>query len=405
MQRQAPKFIFMKKQVKLTVKETTAKNSDFYNLFRPIAPSIDIIGKVAQVISGLTEAITIWYITQSEMAGSSKFISIAVSIVATLLVVAILEIGGRKFLQVITRALVWKRLKNAWYMALFAIVGFITIGIAVISFRLSTNGIKHAFVSNVPAAVTIDDSAFRKDYRTGVKELTSQFKDELQLMKDNHQQILTSTSEKYDTKITAANLKVDSYTRKYKRGTKWAKSQADKYRKKANQLETEKADLIVGLNKAHTKKVDAWQARKNKAIASEKAQLKERIAEAKATGNQVHQSKYKNAAFWGSLFSFLVGFSVILAFICIITVEVYRRGAGIEVEYHEEDQDPSIFEMFWHGLKMRTDGFFRSKVERFAKVSNTSSGRSSIGFGYPTQVVNSNSNSQLPTAEMDDMNL
>ena len=91
----------MNKQVKLKAKENAPTNSDFYHLFRPIAPSIDIIGKVAQVISGLTEAITIWYITQSEMAGSSKALSIVVSILAMILVVALLELGGRKFLQVI----------------------------------------------------------------------------------------------------------------------------------------------------------------------------------------------------------------------------------------------------------------------------------------------------------------
>ena len=86
----------MKKQVKLKATETVATNSDFYNLFRPIVPSIDVIGKVAQVVSGLTEAVTIWYITQSEMAGTSKAVSILISVLAMILVVAILELGGRK---------------------------------------------------------------------------------------------------------------------------------------------------------------------------------------------------------------------------------------------------------------------------------------------------------------------
>ena len=159
----------MNKLVKLKAKETAATNSDFYNLFRPIAPSIDLIGKVAQVISGLTEAITIWYITQSEMSGSSKFVSIFVSIVAMLLVVAVLELGGRKFVQVLTRAVVWKRLKNAWYISLFVIIGLITIGMGVLSFRLSTNGIRHAFVSNVPIAAQFDNRVLKQEYRDEVK--------------------------------------------------------------------------------------------------------------------------------------------------------------------------------------------------------------------------------------------
>jgi len=160
----------MKKQVKLKARETSATNRDFYNLFRPIAPSIDIIGKVAQVVSGLTEAVTIWHITQSEMAGLSKGISIIVSIFAMILVIALLELGGRKFLQVVTRALVWKRLKNVWYISLFAIVVLITTGMGVISFKLSTNGIHHAFVSGVPVAKMLDDAKYKREYRDNVKD-------------------------------------------------------------------------------------------------------------------------------------------------------------------------------------------------------------------------------------------
>ena len=162
----------MSNNFKLKAKETKATNTDFYNLFRPIAPSIDIIGKVAQVVSALTEAITIWYITQSEMAGASKAVSIIVSIIAMVLVIAVLELGGRKFLQVLTRAVVWKRLKNAWYIALFAIVTAVTIGMGVISFNLSTNGIHHAFTASVPAVANFDESDLKQEFRENKKEIS-----------------------------------------------------------------------------------------------------------------------------------------------------------------------------------------------------------------------------------------
>ena len=182
----------MQKQVKLQVKETAATNRDFYNLFRPIAPGIDVIGKVAQVISGLTEAVTIWYITQSEMAGTSKFLSITISIVAMILVVALLELGGRKFLQVLTRALVWKRLKNAWYIGLFVIVSAITIGMGVLSFRMSTNGINYAFMSNVPVGMTFDEKALQSSYQTKVKTISEQANQELALLREHHEGVTKS---------------------------------------------------------------------------------------------------------------------------------------------------------------------------------------------------------------------
>jgi len=388
----------MKKQVKLKARETNATNKDFYNLFRPIAPSIDIIGKVAQVISALTEAITIWYIAQSEMAGNSKVVSIIVSIIATILVVALLELGGRKFLQVATRTVVWKRFHNAWYIALFSIVSIVTIGIGITSFRLSTNGINHAFVSTVPVTTIVDDSNLKDEYRQNIKDINSNFETELALIKENHKDVVNSTAEKFDAQVQSAEQKISDYEYRSKKGVSWAKSHVDKYNNQRSNLFTEKAATIAGLNEAFTVKVDNWNLRKTEALDKEKAALNKSIAVKEGKMNQLHQSRFKNAAFWGSLFSWFVGFSVILAFVCIVSVEVYRRGSGIEVEYDEEDQEPSIVEIIWYGITNRTSGFFRSRAERFAGINQSSSNRS-IGFNQsPNYSMHADSHN-LPTNE------
>lgn len=386
----------MKKQVKLTAKETSATNRDFYNLFRPIAPSLDIIGKVAQVISAITEAITIWHITQTEMAGYSKGVAISISLLAMLLVVSILELGGRKFLQVVTRALVWKRLKNTWYILLFAIVSLITIGMGVLSFRLSTNGIQHAFISNVPVTIDIDDSKIKTDYRTDVATVSTEFDKEWKMIKENHQDVVSSTAENYDAQIAALALKESSFEQKYRSGAKWARSHADKYRKQGAQILSKKTNTIAALKSDQTKKLEDWRKRKNNAIASEKSDMKSTIALATAKQDKVISSKLTTATFWGALFSWLVGFSVVLAFICIVTVEVYRRGSGIQVEYEEEDQDPSILEMFYYGLMMRWDNFFRVRAERFANFSKHDSAQRSIGFNYHRPTMTNEFRDDLP---------
>ncbi len=374
----------MKKNVTLKARETAATNSDFYNLFRPIAPSIDLIGKVAQVISALTEGVTIWYITQSEMAGSSKILSIAVSIIAMILVIAVLELGGRKFLQVLTRAIVWKRLKNAWYIGLFGIVLAITLGMGILSFNLSTNGIHHAFVSNVPVVANFDDSDLKKEYRNNVKEITRRFEKDYVLIKENYQDRIAGTKDNFDAKIESAKMKVEQYNAKYKKGAKWAKSQAEKHQKIAGTLEMEKTTLVTGIQTDHSRKLEAWQTKKDKAIEAEKERMDKAVEKGETAIMKIHESKYVNASFWGNLFSFFVGFSVILAFICIVSVEVYRRGAGIQVTYQEEEKDRSILEIFWFGLKARFDTFLRRKAEKFAKINSPSLGNnSSIGFNYP----------------------
>ena len=372
----------MNKLVKLKAKETAATNSDFYNLFRPIAPSIDVIGKVAQVISGLTEAITIWYITQSEMAETSKFVSILVSIIAMILVVALLEIGGRKFLQVLTRALVWKRLKNAWYIGLFAIVLLITIGMGAMSFRLSTNGIKHAFVSTVDLERSVDESGLRATFRESVKEINLQLEHDLAILNESHNEVLSSTNNDFESRIQAVDQKIRKYEEKQTQGFKWAKSQSDKYRKELAQLEMNKANTILKLHKAHSKKLDQWQNKKEKALNSERTDLQLAIQKKENILKQAQQSKMKNATFWGGLFSFIVGFSVILAFVCIISIEVYRRGSGIQVEYQEEEKDPSVISVFWRGLSERFEMFFRRKAERFANIPSKGIAPKSIGFDF-----------------------
>lgn len=378
-------FIFMQKQVKLQVKETAATNRDFYNLFRPIAPGIEVIGKVAQVISGLTEAVTIWYITQSEMANTGKFLSISISILAMILVVALLELGGRKFLQVLTRALVWKRLKNAWYIGLFSIVLAITIGMGVLSFRMSTNGIQYAFTSNVPVGINFDDQRLQTGYQKKVTSINQRLDQDLTVVRENHQGVMESTKAQYAARINALQLRVKSYERKLADGHKWAGSQADKYRKKANGLETALAEKLSRHQSAYGAQLDEWQRKKSTAISREETKLQTAVEKGETALLARQSAKRKDASFWGNLFSFFVGFSVILAFICIISVEVYRRGAGIEVAYEELEKADSIPLLFWQGLTGRVDGFFRRKAERFAQLpSGNSEHGKRIGFDYPT---------------------
>ena len=375
----------MKKNVRLKAVETAATNKEFYNLFRPIAPSVDVIGKVAQVISGLTEALTVWHICQSELSGAHKAIAILVSLVAMLLVVSILELGGRKFLQVLTRALVWKRLKNAWSRILFGIVAFITMGIMFISFRLSTNGIRHAFTNKLSIPVEVDIGDLQKAHDRNLALIISQFDDERTTLKDNHLQMLEADKGEFDSKVAAVLLKVDHYESRLKNGAKWARGHAEKFRKQIAQLETEKASSVSKANHRLGKKLESWQRRKSQAMEKEAVHLQAQIDERKALFTERKNAKLKKASFWGNLFSFLVGFSVILAFICIVTVELFRRGSGIEVSYEEQEQKRSLILMLWEGINARWDRFFRKRIEGFANISATP--KRSIGFNsslYPS---------------------
>ena len=148
---------------------------------------------------------------------------------------------------------------------------------------------------------------------------------------------------------------------------------------------------------SYGKKIETW--KKQKAIAIDRAdqRLQTAISKGETAMLARQDAKRKDASFWGNLFSFFVGFSVVLAFICIISVEVYRRGAGIEVAYEELEKADSIPLLFWNGLSGRVDNFFRRKAERFAQIPMGAPDRSGrIGFDYPTG---------MPKAEMEDGDL
>ena len=55
-------------RIKVNELFTRATNQDYFNLFQPVIPKIDLTGKIAQIISAATEAVTVWLICQSELS-------------------------------------------------------------------------------------------------------------------------------------------------------------------------------------------------------------------------------------------------------------------------------------------------------------------------------------------------
>ena len=359
----------MNQNIKLKQVESHATNREFYDLFRPIIPSMDLTGKIAQVISALTEAVTVWFIMQSELAGVTKVVSIALSILAVILVVAVLELGGRKFLQVLTRALVWKRLQNKWYKLLFTIVAIMTIGLGILSFKLSTNGIHHTFTSKATLnAIELDHSALNQEYQARLDRVDKRFAQDLKLLEESHYRIMQSLDNQYDAKANEALLKAGNYEQKSQKGAKWAISHANKYKATAANLVTTKTNKLAALNEKHSNQLAVWKTHRQKAIDREQKRLDNNIAKATIVKSKRAASELKVADFWGSLFSGLVGFTIILAFFCIITVEVFRRGSGITVAYEEVENHPSTLALLWTGVKSKANNAFRKQAEKLVAL-------------------------------------
>jgi len=248
-------------------------------------------------------------------------------------------------------------------------------------------------MSNVPVGMTFDEEALQSSYQTKVKTISEQANQELALLQENHEGVTNNIDAQYTARIDALLLKVKTYERKLAAGHKWAESQADKYRKQANGLVVALAENQSKQQRSYGKKIETWKKQKAAAIDQADQRLQAAISKGETAMLARQDAKRKDASFWGNLFSFFVGFSVVLAFICIISVEVYRRGAGIEVAYEELEKADSIPLLFWNGFTGRVDNFFRRKAERFAQIPMSSPDRSGrIGFDYPTG---------MPKAEME----
>jgi hypothetical protein len=347
---------------------------------------MDLTGKIAQVISALTEAVTVWFIMQSELTGINKVISIILSIIAVILVVAVLELGGRKFLQVLTRALIWKRLQNFWYKALFTIVALITLGMGILSFNLSTNGIHHTFTSKATLnTIEIDHSNLNQEYENRLSRIDKRFDQDLKLLEDSHNRTLQSIDNQYNAKEKEVLLKANNYEQKSKKGLKWANSHAKKYKATAAQLASAKANKLGAHNDKYAKQIANWKAKRQKAYDQEQKRLDKKIAAANIVQTKKANSQLKVATFWGTLFSGLVGFTIVLAFFCIITVEVFRRGSGIVIEYEEVENTPSTLALLWKGVANKASNAFRKQAEKL--VATPHQPQRSIGF-QPTTSPN-----------------
>jgi hypothetical protein len=173
-------------QNRLNVKElfTKATDKNFFNLFQPVIPKIDLTGKIAQVISAATEGVTVWVICQSELSNVNKIVTFLLSVIAVVLVVAAIEVGGRKCLQVLTRAIIWKRLTSFWYWILFLFVAAITGFLFWQSYGLSTKGIDQSFKQSVKVAVTFDDSQLLDKHNTFSNQINTKYDNQNKTLSD-----------------------------------------------------------------------------------------------------------------------------------------------------------------------------------------------------------------------------
>lgn len=342
-------------QNRINVKEFFKKATDknYYNLFQPVIPKIDLTGKIAQVISAATEAVTVWLICQSELSALNKAMSFVLSLIAVVLVVSAIEIGGRKGLQVITRAIVWKRLVNVWYWILFTFIVGITGFLFWQSYGLSTKGISQSFEQSVKATVTLDDAKLISRHGLNLDKINEKYDNQVLAVKSAFKLEYDAKEKEYNTKIQGVDIAIEKHKSDKLRGVKWAQSHVNKQTKNKATLETEKATFLAALTTTHTTELKAIETARNGALNQEDQRHSKALETAENNLTENHNTDKSNANFWGNLLSGLVGLMILVAFVCIIIVEIFRKGAGIEIDYEETTIPPSLATIAAMGVNNR----------------------------------------------------
>ena len=209
-------------------------------------------------------------------------------------------------------------------------------------------------MQSVETAIVFDDSEYLKRHSRLIEQINTKYDNQKKTLTDAFILNYDAKEKEYNSKIEAVNTKIDLHSQNMNKGVKWAKSHFNKQTKIKNELVSQKDAKLSELTAIHTKDLKAVETTRMETLNKEDVRHKAALLKAENVLNQNHNSQKNQAAFWGNLFSNLVGFMIVIAFVCIVVVEIFRRGSGIEIDYQENELPPNLFNIFLVGLNNRT---------------------------------------------------
>lgn len=342
----------MKKSTTVKQIKTEPTNKDFYNRFKPVISFFIITGILAQIISAGTESTSIFFGVKQQLVNFPLIVSIPLAILAVILGAPAIELIGRRGLQVCTRTLVniQSTTITLWDVTLFILVAGVSGTLWYQSYTLSTQGIDKSFTQNSDKTPTLDETTFLKKHNQLLAEINTRFDKQKTTKETLHLTEYLSAEQGYDGMIDEEKALIAKFIRKAAKGEKWAKSHRDKHKLKKAKIIQEKADALIVIAKNQGLKIDRIESNRSLAIQQEKNRFETEVNEAKANLAENHNTEKANAAFWGGLFANLVGILIIIAFLCIVTEEIFNKGAGIKIEYVDAETSPTPLGLMWMGI-------------------------------------------------------
>jgi len=340
---------------RLKLRETISKATDINlrNLFYAGIPAFDFTGKAIQAASAITQSITIWIVTQESMKGISSYISVPASILAILLICAIIEVGGRTLAKTTFRQIFWQRFDNRWYNGLGAVYGLGVLFLFGMSYYLSTRGTHRVIDDSVIEAVVFDDSDLVAGNAVLTASINTKYDKQISTLTTAYTSSYRAKSLEFDSKIAAIQTKIDLHQRNATNGIKWAKSHKDKQTGIRDNIIIQKQQALNELTTDHNNQIAGIEANRATELKEAGVSHQQRVNEHKAALITNHSKKREQVEFWAWLASGGIGVLIIASLFCIGVVEFFRRGAGQQIGYEETELPPSLAGIIFKGLGNR----------------------------------------------------
>lgn len=370
---------------KVEKKENTKK--EFAEFFGTIMPHLNKLKLGGHLLSGLTEAITIYQVLDSNLNQFVQYGLIALSLLITLLIVFLIEGGISRFFPLYVRQIISLRFKNKWWVAMFGAMSVLILPLIFFSPYLSAYGGQFIVKHFTPTVERTNVDTLRQNYIAQKDSIRLFFEAQKSESNQNLDQQIASIKSKYKSLVNVQNGIYNEYKKKLNNGHDWAIGHMNKATRKVKEYEVQKSEELAAIEQKRTLTLEALNTKSIAAIDTIN------VAESRDVGiidsedeNRINErSEYVNL--WGGFLFVIALMASVLVFLCITIQQIYHQGAGHPVALQEWNDEPSKLSTLKSILGRKFDFAFDSVLSKLE--SNWSQkNRRKIGFNSDSKSQN-----------------
>lgn len=293
--------------------------NNFNQFFNGLMPEIKRLKNGAQIISGLTAAVGIWYIVAPRLVAFHWAIQTLVACVLVALSIIIIEGGLRKLAPFAIRQAVWWNFENRWWMIMAVPVMIVTMALMTSTTALSWFASPEIIQQVTPTADTTSTHEIANTYDIRRESIVSDFEKQKQHVKQAMKQQKQAIASKYDTKAN----RLEKRAKRDHNSRSWlnvlAGKERDKKRSQIAQLTAKESDQLNDINTAQITALEA--------LTGERSTM---LAGAVASNTLSIEKVQSSVNLWGRFLAWLAAGATALFFCCVFIEEVFQRGSTNE---------------------------------------------------------------------------